>query len=114
MSGDRIAEIRERLSAAPCSWSIESHGDGEALYSQRGQPIILGRSASHTSRQHGYQLLYFDRCSIYDDIAWPSVRAVIASAPEDIAYLLARCDELQAEIAQLLLRSRERAREGSL
>lgn len=91
----RLQAILSLLATLPPHLSIERHGDGEAIYSCRDQPIDPDRPVSHTNRQHGWQVAFVRE---YDSRLWPAVRALIEQAPGELAFLVALVEDLGREV----------------
>jgi hypothetical protein len=93
---DRTAEIRARLDAAtPGPWKAQDYDDNPG---DEGCAILGKTSNTMRSFVLAYSLPY----PWHDQKATEADAALIANAPADLAYLLARVGELEGQIAAIL------------
>lgn len=81
-----VKRARELLQSVPeGDWSIESHGDGEALYIDR-------RYGSIFEARHGLNIVHLK----YPAYQWPQVKQFIVAAPKLLADLVQVFDQVEA------------------
>lgn len=93
----RLAEIDAAIASAPRGvWSWEPHGNGWALYIDRGEPIDRDAPRGFCNAQHGWKILTVDRTGF--DAHGEALRAFILAAGQHMA---AARDEIRAADAAL-------------